>query len=111
MQNTHPHSLRLSTEEAAALLGRSPRTLEGWRLENKGPPYTKIEGEVFYTRPAIIEWLMEQTHFPREVRTLPRARAATTANLLRGIQPPADDPPPQPASAGWNWPDLQDSHI
>lgn len=37
-----------STREAAALLGISPRTLEGLRLRGEGPPHIRIGRRVLY---------------------------------------------------------------
>ena len=34
--------LVVSTDEAARRLGMSPRTLERWRLEHRGPAYVKL---------------------------------------------------------------------
>ena len=37
----------LTTDEAAALLSVSPRTLESWRVQDppKGPEFIRIEGQ------------------------------------------------------------------
>ena len=41
----------------AAMLGRSPRTLQRWRTEGKGPPSTKIGRKVFYELNDLQEWI------------------------------------------------------
>ncbi|REJ79725.1 MAG: DNA-binding protein [Acidobacteria bacterium] len=38
----------LSTKEAAAFLGVSPRTFENWRLTGSGPRYSKVGRLVRY---------------------------------------------------------------
>lgn len=38
----------LKTPKAAAYLGRSPRTLEYWRCEGKGPRYSRLGRAVVY---------------------------------------------------------------
>lgn len=51
----------MSQEEVAALAGRAPRTLEGWRSRGKGPPFVKTgEGpnaKVYYRRADVEAWL------------------------------------------------------
>jgi excisionase family DNA binding protein len=46
----------LTTEEAAAKLRLKPGTLENWRVQNIGPPYSKIGGKVRYDAEALAEW-------------------------------------------------------
>jgi len=36
------HDSLVSAKSAAAMLGLSPRTLESWRIEGKGPRYISI---------------------------------------------------------------------
>lgn len=43
-----PDQFTVNTREAAAMLGRSKRTLEGWRLRHTGPAY-QAGGRVTYT--------------------------------------------------------------
>lgn len=47
----------LRTKAAAQLLGVSERTLARWRLDGAGPPFFRMGGGVFYSRPAIEEYL------------------------------------------------------
>jgi predicted DNA-binding transcriptional regulator AlpA len=50
----------LDERRVAAMLGRSPRTLQRWRTEGKGPPSTKIGREVFYEPNDLQEWIDEE---------------------------------------------------
>lgn len=45
----------LSTKEAAHLLGVSPRTLEGWRLDGLGPAYTRLGARTVRYRVGALE--------------------------------------------------------
>ncbi len=50
----------LSTVDAAALLDISPRTLEGWRLRNTGPKFSRLGPRIVrYVRGDLVAW-MEQ---------------------------------------------------
>ncbi len=51
---------RLTRQEAAAYLKVSPRTLDMWRRENRGPRSCKIVGRVYYLKPDIDAWLQDQ---------------------------------------------------
>jgi predicted DNA-binding transcriptional regulator AlpA len=51
--------LHLDTKEAAARLGLSPITLEGWRVQGKGPRYLKIGRRVFYPENEIKAFLKD----------------------------------------------------
>jgi len=46
----------LSTREAAALLGLSPRTLERYRVTGEGPEFSKLGRRVCYARADIDGW-------------------------------------------------------
>lgn len=46
----------LTTEELALRLCRSPRTVEDWRLDRKGPPYIRVGGTVRYRLADIEAW-------------------------------------------------------
>lgn len=50
----------LSCEAAASILNMSPRTLERFRLEGRGPAYCKFGRLVRYPRAALVEWAMQQ---------------------------------------------------
>lgn len=47
----------LSERRVAAMLGYSPRQLQRWRKEGKGPPSTKIGRRVFYEINKLREWI------------------------------------------------------
>lgn len=55
----------LTNEEAAALLGIKPNTLEIWRTKGKGPTFIKMgehkQAPIRYLRPKIYEWLERQS--------------------------------------------------
>ena len=46
-----------NTEQLAKLIDISPRTLQRWRLEGKGPKYFKLGSRVLYSEEQINEWL------------------------------------------------------
>ena len=46
----------LTTREAAAYLGLGKSTLEIWRMEGKGPQFTKAGGRVRYNRAELDAW-------------------------------------------------------
>lgn len=54
-----------TNEEAAALLGIKPNTLEIWRTKGKGPEFVKLghtkSAPIRYQRPRIFEWLERQS--------------------------------------------------
>lgn len=61
--------LVVSAPEAAALLGRSPQTLKGWRMTGVGPPFGRATGavddpvptgHVFYRVKDIEAWVDER---------------------------------------------------
>lgn len=61
-ENTTAVSIQLYTQDdAAALLGLSVRTLEGWRYKGQGPAYVKIGGRVRYRHQDLDAWLDAQT--------------------------------------------------
>lgn len=47
----------LSTPELAGRLDVSPRTLEKWRYERRGPAYKKVGGAVRYDEDDVVAWL------------------------------------------------------
>lgn len=64
---TTPHTLDalLTTEEAAAWLGVTPRTLDNHRYLNQGPPYIKFAHRIRYPARAVQAWLETNTrHAP-----------------------------------------------
>jgi Helix-turn-helix domain len=46
----------LTEPQAAAELGKSPRTLRHWRLLGEGPPFARFGNEVRYKRDSIRAW-------------------------------------------------------
>lgn len=50
----------LTTQDAAAYLHVSPRTLEKWRLQGGGPRYRKLVHRVVYLQRDIDTWVDEQ---------------------------------------------------
>lgn len=46
-----------TTAEAADFLGVSPRTIEKWRLEGRGPKYCKLGRRVTYRLPDLDAYL------------------------------------------------------
>ena len=60
---------KLDTRAAAAYLDeRSPRTLEAWRIQGKGPRYLKICGRVLYDVADLDAFLAECRRNPAERR-------------------------------------------
>jgi excisionase family DNA binding protein len=50
----------LTTAEAATYLSLSPRTLESWRSQLRGPQYVKVSGKAIRYRPEDLEqWVNE----------------------------------------------------
>ena len=60
-----PDDTMVTTMEAASLLCRSKRTLEGWRLNNRGPAYCAGK-PVTYSVGALRRFKMGQTIKPFE---------------------------------------------
>ncbi len=53
---------RITTAEAADIIGITGATLKCWRAQQKKsqPPYYKIGGKVFYSRKKTIAWFENQ---------------------------------------------------
>jgi hypothetical protein len=55
----------LTNEQAAALLGIKPTTLEIWRIRGKSPPFLKLgtskQAPIRYQRSVIVKWLAERS--------------------------------------------------
>jgi hypothetical protein len=47
----------LKEEQVAKLLKVSRRTLQGWRLEGKGPPYHRISGCIRYDQAELLRYI------------------------------------------------------
>lgn len=55
----------MTCQEAADMLGLSRRTLDRWRQENRGCPFTEVtEGCIRYSRKALEQWLADKTRHP-----------------------------------------------
>lgn len=52
-------AIYMTTDQAAELLGVSPRTLEDWRYRGCGPSYRKLGRSVRYLKSQVIEWAEE----------------------------------------------------
>jgi len=50
----------LTTEQAAAYLGTTQRTLEGWRYEGAGPMFVKLRGRMVRYRPSDLQAFVEK---------------------------------------------------
>lgn len=50
----------MSSDDAANLLGLSPRTLERFRLEGRGPKFFKFGRVVRYRRSMTLDWAVAQ---------------------------------------------------
>ena len=44
---------RMDSNNAAKYLDRAPKTLAMWRMQGRGPPWTKCGGRVFYNKGAL----------------------------------------------------------
>ena len=73
----------LRTQEAARILGLSPRTLEQHRTYGTGPRYSKLGGRVVYSLDDLQEWanrgLKTSTSDPGVGTVLPAKRHAAVA--------------------------------
>lgn len=67
----------LTTDEAAAYLKLSPRTLEHWRETGSGPNFVKLGRAVRYSR-ATIDGYLAESNFRNT------AEASKTSRFLRG---------------------------
>lgn len=64
MKQKERNNRSLSTEEAAAMLGISPQTLNNWRSARVcyQPPYVKVGRRIVYKEGALRKYLRENTH-------------------------------------------------
>ena len=51
---------KLTTQELAAELKRTPETILRWRRLRTGPPYLRVQGRVLYDRADVEAWLTRQ---------------------------------------------------
>ena len=71
-----PEQVRLTTEEAAPVLGVKPKTLEGWRVAGKGPAFCKVGRRCTYRLADLLEFMNEARYVStREAKTARRGRA------------------------------------
>ena len=65
-QTNHRDPAHLLDDDGAAefLSIDSPRTLEGWRRRDVGPPYFKIGGSIRYSLDDLEQWLAACRHDP-----------------------------------------------
>lgn len=54
-------SHKLTTDELARELKRSPATIIRWRRERRGPPYIRLQGRVLYDRSQVESWMLSNT--------------------------------------------------
>ncbi len=63
-ETIHKNDL-LTNEQAAALIGIKPTTLEIWRIKGKSPPFLKLgtskQAPVRYQPSAVADWLNQRT--------------------------------------------------
>jgi hypothetical protein len=60
----------MSEAALAAELGRTVRTLQAWRKDQKGPPWTQVGWTVLYAETSVRRWLKQQERHPaRSSRT------------------------------------------
>ena len=51
----------LTTKQAAAQIGVSPKTLISWRMRRQGPPYRKLGRKVLYSAAELNRWVKANT--------------------------------------------------
>jgi len=56
----------LTAREVAEFTGISVQSLANWRTARRGPPWTKIETAVRYSKNALRRWLEERTTAGRQ---------------------------------------------
>jgi hypothetical protein len=50
----------LSRADTAKVLGVRPLTLDRWRANRRGPPYTRLGHKVLYKKSSLAEWFNAQ---------------------------------------------------
>jgi len=72
-----PSSPFLTTEEVAAMLHLSKRTIEGLRLTSSGIPFIRVGGRrVLYAREAVLAWAQARTVLSTHDEKFPSRKAA-----------------------------------
>jgi transposase-like protein len=57
-KTTEPRAVKITCTEAARKIGVSPRTLEAWRRDRRGPAFFRPKpGRPFYLESDIDDWL------------------------------------------------------
>ncbi len=62
------HQAHLSGSDLASRWGMSPRTLERWRMEGRGPIYLKLGKRVAYSMSTVLEYEQRITHISTSER-------------------------------------------
>jgi|GEM_PF-2703747 len=81
---------RLTTKQAAFLVGRTPLTLWLWRRAGEGPPWEKVMGRYFYDSDVIEAWKVATIiRAPQQpsVRPSPAEKRAKARRMLPGWKP------------------------
>jgi predicted DNA-binding transcriptional regulator AlpA len=56
----------LMEDQAARLLSVSPRTLQAWRSEDRGPPYVRVGRSVRYVYAVLLQWIADHLCRPKD---------------------------------------------
>jgi hypothetical protein len=59
----------LPEDETASQLNKTPRTLQNWRQQGIGPPYTVVGKTIYYERSKLLSWLRDQQRQPVRTRS------------------------------------------
>lgn len=66
MTSENTFKIHVTTQEAAQMLGLSPRTLEGMRRGGRGPKFFKYgcgkNARVYYARSEVLRWARQRRH-------------------------------------------------
>lgn len=62
------HRLHLSENDLASRWGMSPKTLQRWRMEGRGPIYLKLGKRVAYSMSTVLEYEQRITHISTSER-------------------------------------------
>jgi hypothetical protein len=54
-------SEKMTTQELANELKRTPETLIRWRRQRLGPPFLRLQGRVLYDRNVVEKWINAQS--------------------------------------------------
>jgi transposase len=85
--------IRLSCAEAAKLIGVSPRTLERWRYERRGPKFLHPRpGRPFYLARDILKWMASGYVPTRESPRFSAEESETIESLLTDFNAEDDAP-------------------